>query len=191
VQVFLGNYRCDSLGIDLNRAWLGTQATTAPTVHAVRELGRRYTCPEHAQPAPGAPAPAHLPFRLEQIIDLHAHSTCMSGFVFANLPATPREMEGVSAFPRALAAHSKDFSSPTKFEGTDPLKAGTGRRALSDLLPGVHCYTVEVSMFCAGQGNLRGEPCAGGRSHPPPFSTLAGVYRRGRACTQVLAAALL
>ena len=26
------------------------------------------------------------------------------------------------------------------------------------MLPGVHCYTLEVSCFCAAQGNLRAEP---------------------------------
>ena len=66
-------------------------------------------------------------------------------------------MDEVAAFPRALASHAKDFSSAgCKFD-RDETKAGTGRRALSELLPGVHCYTLEISMFCAAQGNVRGE----------------------------------
>jgi len=47
------------------------------------------------------------------------------------------------------------------FSGTkycaDPAKAGTGRRALAEMLPSVHCYTLEVSFFCSANGNIRGE----------------------------------
>lgn len=142
--VFLGNYRCNSVGLDLNRLWHTTAAVTAPTIHAVREEAQLYT---------------HHPLcSLEMIVDMHAHSTCMNGFIFANTPDDPRDLDAVAAFPRTLSTHARDFSmAGCKFD-TDPNKAGTGRRALSELLPGVHCYTLEVSMFCAAQGNARGEP---------------------------------
>ena len=125
----------------------------APTIHAVRELAQQYTAhAAHAVARGGTPAAA-----LEMILDMHAHSTCMNGFIFANLPEDPREMVAVAAFPRCLANQAKDFSSTgCKFD-RDESKAGTGRRALSEMLPGVHCYTLEISMFCAAQGNVRGE----------------------------------
>ncbi len=144
--VFHGNYRCSSLGVDLNRLWGGTGGTdSAPTLHAVHELAVSYT---------RSPA-----FRLELILDMHAHSSCMGGFLLANLPPDPKGLPEVLAFPRALSAHASDFSCSTLKFDTDPAaKAGTGRRALSELLPGVHCYTMEVSMFCAGQGGVSSDP---------------------------------
>jgi len=81
-----------------------------------------------------------------------------NGFIFANVPEDPKDLEAVAAFPRALANHARDFS----FSGTkycaDPSKSGTGRRALAELLPHVHCYTLEVSFFCSSSGHVRGDP---------------------------------
>ena len=182
--MFLGNYRCNSVGLDLNRLWHASIPGTAPTIHAMRLAAQKYT--------------RHPLLSLDMIIDMHAHSTCMNGFIFANMPADPKDMDKVSAFPKTLGTYAKDFShAACKFD-TDPSKAGTGRRALSELLPGVHCYTLEVSMFCAAQGAVRGEAyvpssytemgqaiglalhehyCNGGRAatHGPPFTTGSGV----------------
>jgi len=141
--VFLGNYRCNSLGLDLNRLWHTSSSAVAPTIHRVRDMLLQY----HKHPT----------CRLNLFVDVHAHSTCMNGFIFANVPEDPRHFEAVAAFPKALANHSPTFA----FSGTkycaDPSKAGTGRRALAELLPQVHCYTLEVSFFCSMQGNVRGE----------------------------------
>ena len=143
--VFLGNYRCNSVGLDLNRQWHASIAGTAPTISAMRECARQYI--EHSEQ-----------FKLEMVLDMHAHSTCMNGFIFANMPENPKDIDEVAAFPRVLGLHCKDFSSSgCKFD-TDPNKMGTGRRALSEILPNVHCYTLEVSMFCGAVGNVRGEP---------------------------------
>ena len=38
--VFAGNYRCNSLGLDLNRRWHEGSPWSVPTVHAVRELAK-------------------------------------------------------------------------------------------------------------------------------------------------------
>jgi murein tripeptide amidase MpaA len=35
--VFLGNYRCNALGLDLNRQWDAPQPYSSPTILAVRE----------------------------------------------------------------------------------------------------------------------------------------------------------
>jgi len=142
--VFLGNYRCNSLGLDLNRMWSAPTPWGAPTIEAVRRLAQAYTR------RPGCDVRVFL--------DIHAHSTCMSGFVYANVPNEPRRMEQVAAFPRALGSHYKDLSfDRTKF-CSDPTKSGTGRRAMGTMLPTVHCYTLEVSLFCAAGGGVgRGE----------------------------------
>ena len=142
--VFIGNYRCNSVGLDLNRLWHASTTGTAPTVHAMRECAQQYML--------------HPAAKLEMILDMHAHSVCMNGFMFANLPDNPKDIDAVAAFPRVLGQHAKDFAAAgCKFD-TDPSKAGTGRRALSELLPGVHCYTMEVSMYCSANGNVKGDP---------------------------------
>ncbi len=40
--VFLGNYRCNALGLDLNRLWHAPPLFGAPTIHAVRNLAQSY-----------------------------------------------------------------------------------------------------------------------------------------------------
>lgn len=145
--VFLGNYRCNSLGLDLNRQWDAPQPWASPTIHAVRELAREYnTDPSH-------------PMALHLFIDVHAHSTCMNCFVFANMPddGMPKSMESVAAFPKVLSGHMVDLAQSGPKFCNDPAKLGTGRRALGDILPGVHSYTLELSFFSAAQGNIRGE----------------------------------
>lgn len=86
--VFLGNYRCNSVGLDLNRLWHASVPGTAPTIHAMREAARVYC--------------GHEICRLELVLDMHAHSTCMNGFIFAKSAWHPR--------PRDRARHSLDNS---------------------------------------------------------------------------------
>ena len=141
--VFVGNYRCNALGLDLNRQWETPQPYSTPTIHAVRELARAYnTEPNH-------------PLALHLFIDVHAHSVCMNCFVFANEPEShdPQSLESVAAFPRALGNHLHDCaqSGPKYQSPKDPAKQGTGRQALLEALPGVHSYTLELSFFCAAQ----------------------------------------
>lgn len=142
--VFLGNYRCSSLGLDLNRMWDAPSPCLSPTLHRVRDLLLTYA--------------RHPTCTLNLCVDMHAHSTCMAGFLFSNAPDDPREMDAVSAFPKALSNHSRDFAHTNTKYCNHPSKHGTGRRALADMLPGAHCYTMEVSMYCAANGNQRGEP---------------------------------
>jgi hypothetical protein len=89
--VFLGNYRCSSVGLDLNRLWHASAGGTAPTIHAMRECAQGYTC--------------HPACKLEMILDMHAHSTCMNGFIFANLPDNPKDIDDVQP-PRSSAPAS-------------------------------------------------------------------------------------
>mmetsp|Transcript_9599 Transcript_9599/g.28410 ORF Transcript_9599/g.28410 Transcript_9599/m.28410 type:complete len:374 (+) Transcript_9599:1011-2132(+) len=134
--VFLGNYRCSSLGVDLNRHWQNSSPWVSPTILAVRTLMGAYANDPRWVPA--------------ICVDMHAHSTALNGFLFCNSHDDPDAFEREAAFPRALSAAARDLPfSGSKF-CADPAKAGTGRRALSDLLGGAHCYTMEVSFFASG-----------------------------------------
>ena len=118
--VFAGNYRCNSLGLDLNRRWHEGSPWSVPTVHAVRELAKAYVALPNA-------------YNLEVFVDIHAHSTTMNGFVFANVPADPRQLEAVTAFPRVLGNHARDLAFSGCKLDNDPSKAGTGRRVLGEV----------------------------------------------------------
>ena len=68
--VFVGNYRCNALGLDLNRQWETPQPYSTPTIHAVRELARAYnTEPNH-------------PLALHLFIDVHAHSVRLNCYPY-------------------------------------------------------------------------------------------------------------
>lgn len=82
--VFLGNYRCNSLGLDLNRLWHSPNAVIAPTIHSVRELLLYYS--------------RHPTCRLNLFVDMHAHSTCLNGFLFANVPDDPKDLDSARHF---------------------------------------------------------------------------------------------
>lgn len=133
--VFLGNYRCSSVGFDLNRHWQRPSTWSAPTIAAVRRLMARYASNERWAPA--------------LALDLHAHSTATNGFLFCNSSDEPAQFERESVFPRALGEVAHDFSFAHSKFCADPAKAGTGRRVMSDLLGGAPCYALEVSFFCA------------------------------------------
>ena len=73
--VFLGNYRCNSIGLDLNRLWHTSVVGTAPTIYAMRECARKYT--------------HHPLLSLDMILDMHAHSTCMCEGFERSVPVRP------------------------------------------------------------------------------------------------------
>ena len=80
--VFLGNYRCNSVGLDLNRLWHASSGSgTAPTIHAMREAAAAYV--------------GHPQLRLSMILDMHAHSTCFNGFMFANMPGERKRVHAL------------------------------------------------------------------------------------------------
>ncbi|KAG8469480.1 hypothetical protein KFE25_005935 [Diacronema lutheri] len=136
--VALGNYRSSSLGVDLNRHWQSPSEWASPTIYALKQLMGRY-----------ARADA---LKVSLCVDLHAHSTVTSGFLFCNAGDDPDGFEREAAFPRALGSACRDFSFASSKFCADPAKAGTGRRALSDMLGGACCYTLEVSFFASADG---------------------------------------
>ena len=143
----LGNYRTDSLGQDLNRAWTAPTRATEPTLEATKRLARRF-----------AEDPA---FELVAYVDCHAHTSSRRSFLFCNPPEDASDFEAwerAAALPRLIDARGGgDFGfslAQCKFCAA-PDKAGAGRRAvgemLADVSPGrlgtVACYTLEMSFY--------------------------------------------
>ncbi|KAJ4459533.1 putative cytosolic carboxypeptidase 6 [Paratrimastix pyriformis] len=148
--VLHGNGRCDALGKDLNRTWDNPDARKQPAIAALKRFLVKLRDDPHHQ--------------VDLYIDLHAHSGVMGGFVFANLPSSSRPLCGAVArvpvffFPRVLAASGRKFGlNAIQFDETTG-KAGCSRRALADLLPATHCYTVEVSYHCPLVAGAKGPP---------------------------------
>jgi len=133
--VFLGNYRCSSMGYDLNRQWLNPSRWSHSPIFHTRKLLLEM---------------ANDPVRpLDFFVDLHAHSTCTGSFAFANTVEGP-SLESGMLFPRLLGGLDRTFSIPSTKLCTDPSKLGCGRRALGEFLRvAPYCYTLEVSLFCA------------------------------------------
>jgi len=90
--VFLGNYRCNSLGLDLNRLWHTPVETVAPTIHRVMRFFGMILGSSHFQMIALCQVRDMLLFyskhpmcRLNLFVDVHTHSTCMNGFVFVSV----------------------------------------------------------------------------------------------------------
>lgn len=143
--VVLGNYRSSALGFDLNRYWLAGDVRFHPTLHAVRQLLVRYDRDPNID--------------LAMFIDIHAHSTGTNCFMYVNSHEEETQRERNMLLPRLFSLNSRDFSAASSKFCKDPLKAGTGRRAIGDFLSvKAFCYTMEVSFFCGLDSRLRTTP---------------------------------
>lgn len=149
----LGNYRTDSMGVDLNRAWrsadvrkgewVGTgtfaehkaaekKTEQFPTLRHAMALARKY-----------ANSDTHA---LEFYIDIHAHSTSKSSFFFVNNPHDEDDVERwerIAALPKLMdhncaALEAPGFSLSSCRFCSNPDKAGAGRRAIGDMSRAAH-----------------------------------------------------
>eukprot|EP01065_Artemidia_motanka_P025184 TRINITY_DN300_c2_g2_i2.p1 TRINITY_DN300_c2_g2~~TRINITY_DN300_c2_g2_i2.p1 ORF type:complete len:439 (+),score=107.14 TRINITY_DN300_c2_g2_i2:124-1440(+) len=143
--VFLGNYRCSSMGYDLNRHWLNPNEWAHAPIKGAREAILHLNSSADTQ--------------LDFFIDVHAHSTCTNAFMFVNSNDDERKDQAAMLYPRLLAGADRSFSAQASRFCREPSKLGTGRRALGEFLRvAPHCYTLEVSMFCMVDGKQRITP---------------------------------
>jgi hypothetical protein len=89
--VAVGNYRTDAAGADLNRMWLTCNPMSEPGVYAVRGLMQHYYGENGEGTEEGE--------QLQYVIDIHAHSTSRTSFLFCNTPsaASPAASSGGAA----------------------------------------------------------------------------------------------
>lgn len=135
--VFLGNYRCSYLGFDLNRQWQSPSMWAHPSIACTKRMLLEYaTNPQTT---------------LDFYIDIHAHTTMMNGFMYGNVREDEEHHEREQALPRLLDTISRDFAFRNSQFNRDPVKAGSARRSMDELLAplGTHSYTLEVSFYCA------------------------------------------
>eukprot|EP00698_Gefionella_okellyi_P002295 TRINITY_DN12107_c0_g1_i1.p1 TRINITY_DN12107_c0_g1~~TRINITY_DN12107_c0_g1_i1.p1 ORF type:complete len:435 (-),score=66.82 TRINITY_DN12107_c0_g1_i1:93-1397(-) len=145
--VFVGNYRCSYMGFDLNRHWQSPSMWSQPAIASTKRMLLEYATDPDTQ--------------LDFVIDIHAHTTMMNGFMYGNVREDEEHHEREQALPRLLDTISRDFQYRNTVFNRDPVKAGSARRSLDELLAplGTHSYTLEVSFYCA-RDDLRGMSAA-------------------------------
>ena len=150
----LGNYRTDSTGVDLNRAWRnadnGTKGEWVGTGtfaehKAAEQKTARFPTLRHAM-ALARKYASSATHSLEFYIDIHAHSTSKSSFFFVNDPHDDEDVgawERVAALPKLMDHNCAQLDAPgfslsaCRF-CSNPDKAGTGRRAVGDMARAAH-----------------------------------------------------
>jgi hypothetical protein len=142
--VALGNYRCSSMGLDLNRQWLAPEDWCEPTIASTKALLVRLAQDPRVS--------------LDVFIDVHAHTMATVGFMYLNGTASPAKNDVSMLFPKLLDQHSRDFNFAKCKQCSDPGKKGTGRRVMGDFLQNTCCYTLEVSFWMTIQNGVKGEP---------------------------------
>lgn len=66
--VIYGNYRCNLIGVDLNRRWNDPSKVLQPTIFAIKELIKM----------------THVERKVEFYCDLHGHSRMKDVFLYGN-----------------------------------------------------------------------------------------------------------
>lgn len=132
--VYLGNYRGNLLGIDLNRIWDNCSPHSHPTAHALKNLIEKLSRSENP---------------LDFVLDIHVSNTMLGFFVVGNAYDSVFRNERHIVFPKMLAQNSKDFSQENTMYNKDGDKAGTARMFLSKMIENdnTNIYSLEVSMY--------------------------------------------
>jgi predicted deacylase len=156
--VAIGNYRCSSMGLDLNRQWQAPAPWCEPTIAATKRLLIELS--------------RHAAVDLDVFIDMHAHTMATVGFMYLNgdggasrsirndasSSASSSSSSAAAAassallFPRLLDQHSADFNFAKCKQCSDPSKGGTGRRVMGAFLQRTSCFTLEVSFWLTALG---------------------------------------
>eukprot|EP00201_Polytomella_parva_P001714 CAMPEP_0175079256 /NCGR_PEP_ID=MMETSP0052_2-20121109/24712_1 /TAXON_ID=51329 ORGANISM="Polytomella parva, Strain SAG 63-3" /NCGR_SAMPLE_ID=MMETSP0052_2 /ASSEMBLY_ACC=CAM_ASM_000194 /LENGTH=491 /DNA_ID=CAMNT_0016349547 /DNA_START=225 /DNA_END=1700 /DNA_ORIENTATION=- len=139
--VFLGNYRSDSMGADLNRRWTTPHESVTPSLHHTLRLIQAYRL--------------QSTFHVSLFIDIHAHTSSGQSFLLCNPPSPmldvdrPRALERIARLPRLCQTHVPGFSLARSTFDQDAGKASCARRVVGAMVPdGISlAYTFEVSFF--------------------------------------------
>jgi hypothetical protein len=115
--VAVGNYRTDAAGADLNRMWLTCNPMSEPGVYAVRGLMQHYYGDDGEGTEEGE--------QLQYVIDIHAHSTSRTSFLFCNTPSAATPAAAASGVGGA-AADSSNGPTPAAAEEVVPASGSKG-----------------------------------------------------------------
>ncbi|KAL0021131.1 hypothetical protein WJX77_002577 [Trebouxia sp. C0004] len=155
--VFLGNYRTDAGGLDMNRLWGCASQDLEPALYHVLQLLHRYD----ADPA----------YSLDVFLDIHGHSASRCGFLFSNPPSdsSSSALDRVNRLPQLLEGNMPGYSLAATRYDEDARKIGCARRVVGSAFKNTLSYTLEISMFnisasagkAASPSGKLGSPCSG------------------------------
>ncbi|KAL0053973.1 hypothetical protein WJX82_001877 [Trebouxia sp. C0006] len=155
--VFLGNYRTDAGGLDMNRLWSCASQHLEPALYHVLQLLHRY----EADPA----------YSLDIFLDIHGHSASRCGFLFCNPPSdpSPSALDRVNRLPQLLEGNMPGYSLAATRYDEDARKIGCARRVVGSTFKDTLSHTLEISMFnisapagkAASPSGKLASPCSG------------------------------
>ncbi|KAK6620228.1 hypothetical protein RUM44_006629 [Polyplax serrata] len=132
--VFLGNYRSNLMGFDLNRNWHQLNEWAHPSLYAFDQMVQDLDSTKAAT--------------VDFILDLHASVSLPGVFVYGNTYDDVYRYERHILFPKLLAQNTEDYIPENTMYNRDALKVGTARRHFYSKLKGpTNCYTVEISFY--------------------------------------------
>lgn len=116
-----GHYRCNALGHDLNRFWLNPSEKYHPEIFFVKKLLLTWKQNEK--------------YSLDFFIDVHAHSSGVSSFMYYNNVIGSKRKDELLRLPKILSQRSNgQFSFKLCKMDNSEKKIGCSRRALGDFL---------------------------------------------------------
>ncbi|KAL1130117.1 hypothetical protein AAG570_013056 [Ranatra chinensis] len=112
--VFVGNYRCNSTGADLNRFWGKISQWLHPTLHACYSYLKSLDQDKNIE--------------LDFVLDIHAHSNLKGVFIYGNTYNDVYRYERHIVFPKLLAQNVLGFESANTVFNRDINKSNSSRR---------------------------------------------------------------
>uniref|UniRef100_A0A8D8VZJ2 Cytosolic carboxypeptidase 6 n=2 Tax=Cacopsylla melanoneura TaxID=428564 RepID=A0A8D8VZJ2_9HEMI len=132
--VFLGNFRSNYVGLDLNRSYHHISEWSHPGIYSALTLITSLNQDKNLE--------------LDFIIDLHAHSSLKGLFIYGNSYDDIYRFERHTILPKLLANNAEDYDKKNTIFNRVLDKLGTARRVFSDTLKDtVNCYSLIVSFF--------------------------------------------
>ncbi|CAG0906886.1 unnamed protein product [Darwinula stevensoni] len=110
---FLGNYRTNVMGMDLNRQWTEPSQWAHPTVFSAKNLISDIDEDKNAD--------------LDFVIDLHAHTSLLGAFVYGNIYDDVYRYERHIVFPKMLSQVAEDYNANNCVYNRDPQKVNCAR----------------------------------------------------------------
>jgi len=135
--VAVGNYRCNTLGYDLNRCYTDPSAWAMPEIYGIKDVLEQFLDKDGCKKI-GAKAELH--------IDIHGHSALTNSFMYGNYYEDNVDLCAQQhMLPNFMDKISQDFSVRNTSYNADKVKEGTARRTLESC-PHLYSYTLEISM---------------------------------------------
>ncbi|KAF6216574.1 hypothetical protein GE061_000917 [Apolygus lucorum] len=141
--VYLGNQRCSSIGLDLNKSWSRISKWLHPTLDCTYSYISALDQDKNIE--------------LDFVMDIHAHSNLRGAFIVGNTYNDVYRYERHIVFPKILSQLVLGYENCHTVFNRDSNKSGSARRVLCDSLKdSVNCYSLNVSFY--GYYHSKNEP---------------------------------